>query len=152
MFSASFAKRLDKVKGPKTLVASDGDSASEGHAYIAPGGFHLRVVECSKSRAHLTLDKDTPPVQFVKPSADVLFESASKCFGDRLLAVILTGMGRDGVNGAKAVKAAGGKVIVQDEKSSVIYGMPKAAAEAGVADKSISLEEIPEEIVRFLED
>ena len=152
MFSASFAKRLDKVKGPKTLVASDGDHAREGHAYIAPGGFHLRVKECSKSRAHLLLDRDTPPVQFVKPSADVLFDSASKCFGDRVLAVILTGMGMDGVNGAKAVKSAGGKVIVQDEKSSVIYGMPKAAADAGVADKNISLEDIPEEIVRFLED
>jgi two-component system chemotaxis response regulator CheB len=152
MFSASFAKRLDKVKGPRTIVASDGDRAREGHAYVAPGGFHLKVTECSKSEASMTLDRDTPPVQFVKPSADVLFESASKCFGQRLLAVILTGMGMDGVNGARCVKSAGGKVIVQDEKSSVIFGMPKAATDAGVADKIVSLEDIPEEIVRFLED
>ena len=152
MFSASFAKRLDKVKGPKTLVASDGDRAKEGHAYVAPGGFHLRIVECSKNHAQLSLDKDSPPVQFVKPSADVLFESASKCFGDRLLAVILTGMGMDGANGAKAVKSAGGKVIVQDEKSSVIYGMPKAATDSCVVDKTVSLDDVPEEIVRFLED
>jgi two-component system chemotaxis response regulator CheB len=152
MFSASFAKRLDKVRGPRTVVACDGTRAEEGHAYVAPGGFHLIVTECSTSTAHLTLDKDSPPVQFVKPSADVLFESASKCFGSRLLAVVLTGMGMDGANGARAVKSAGGKVIVQDEKTSVIFGMPKAAAEAGVADRTVPLEDIPEEIVRFLED
>ncbi len=152
MFSASFARRLDKVKGPQTEVATDGDHAREGHAYVAPGGFHLVVAECSKNKAKLVLDKTTPPVQFVKPSADVLFESASRCFGKRVMAVILTGMGMDGVNGARAVKAAGGRVVVQDETSSVIFGMPKAAMEAKVADAAVPLEEIPEEIVRFLED
>jgi two-component system chemotaxis response regulator CheB len=152
MFSASFARRLDRIKGPRTTVADDGAQAEEGHAYVAPGGFHLVVTQCSKADARLSLDKVTPPVQFVKPSADVLFESASRCFGDRLLAVILTGMGMDGVNGARAVKAAGGRVVVQDETTSVIFGMPKAAVDAGVADRAVPLEDIPKEIVRFLED
>ena len=110
------------------------------------------VSECSKAGALMRLDEDMPPVQFVKPSADVLFESASICFGPRLLAIILTGMGMDGANGARAVRSAGGRVLVQDENTSVIYGMPKAAVSAGAAERSIPLDEIPKEIVRFLEE
>jgi len=100
----------------------------------------------------MRLDESMPPVQFVKPSADVLFESASICFGPRLLAIILTGMGMDGAKGAKAVRAAGGRVLAQDEKTSVIYGMPRAAVNAGAAERAIPLDEIPKEIVRFLEE
>jgi two-component system chemotaxis response regulator CheB len=152
MFSVSFAKRLDSVKGPRTAVALDNMPAEQSHAYVAPGGFHLILTECSKASALIRLDGTMPPVQFVRPSADVLFESASRCFGRRLMAVILTGMGMDGAQGAGAVRSAGGKVIVQDEGTSVIYGMPRAAVDAGVADRTVPLDDIPGEIVRFLEE
>ena len=151
LFSGSFSKRLNSVKGPRTVVASDNQKAMRGFAYIAPGGHHLVLSECTKGSAYMRLD-DSQPVQFVRPSADVLFESAARCFGDRLLAVVLTGMGMDGANGAKAVKAAGGRVIVQDEDTSVIFGMPKAVMHSGVADKIIPLKEIPVQIARFLEE
>jgi two-component system chemotaxis response regulator CheB len=95
---------------------------------------------------------DSRPVQFVRPSADVLFESAARCYGDRLLAVIMTGMGMDGTNGAKAVKSAGGRVIVQDESTSVIFGMPKAVLDSGMADQVVPLKDIPVRIVEFLEE
>ncbi len=152
LFSESFARRLDSVKGPRTSVAADYAQVKEGHAYIAPGGTHLLVSECSETNALMRLDENMPPVQFVKPSADVLFDSASICFGPRLLAIILTGMGMDGANGARAVRTAGGKVLVQDERTSVIFGMPRAAIKAGATERAIPLHEIPKEIVRFLEE
>jgi two-component system chemotaxis response regulator CheB len=152
IFSVSFAKRLNSVKGPRTMVAEDGLPAKQGCAYLAPGGIHMVLTECSGASASMRLDDTIPPVQFVKPSADVLFESASKCYGNRLMAVILTGMGMDGANGARAVRSAGGRVIVQDERTSVIYGMPRAVVDAGVVDRTVPLDDIPREIVRFLEE
>jgi two-component system chemotaxis response regulator CheB len=151
VFSESFSKRLNSIKGPRTVVASDNQKAMRGFAYLAPGNHHLVLSECSKQTAMMNLD-DSQPVQFVRPSADVLFESAARCFGDRLLAVVLTGMGMDGTNGAKAVKRAGGKVIVQDEDTSVIFGMPKAVLDAGAADMVVPLKDIPVRIVEFLEE
>ncbi len=151
MFAQSFSKRLDSVKGPRTVVASDNQMAMRGFAYVAPGNHHLVVTECSEQAALMRLD-DSQPVQFVRPSADVLFESASRCFKDRLLAVILTGMGTDGANGARSVKSAGGKVIVQDEETSVIFGMPKAVLDSGLADMVVPLKDIPVRIVEFLEE
>ena len=151
MFSDSFSKRLNSIKGPRTVVASDNQKAMRGFAYVAPGNHHLVLSECSDQTAMMNLD-DSQPVQFVRPSADVLFQSAARCFGDRLLAVVLTGMGMDGTNGAKAVKSAGGKVIVQDEDTSVIFGMPKAVLDSGAADMVVPLKDIPVRIVEFLEE
>ena len=151
MFSGSFSKRLNSVKGPRAVVATADQKAMQGFAYVAPGGHHLVLTECSAGTSIMKLD-DSQPVQFVRPSADVLFESAARCYGDRLLAVVLTGMGMDGANGAKAVKAAGGKVIVQDERTSVIFGMPKAIVDSGTADMVVPLEDIPAHIVRFIEE
>ncbi|MDH3365900.1 MAG: chemotaxis-specific protein-glutamate methyltransferase CheB [Thermoplasmata archaeon] len=151
MFSESFSRRLNSVKGPRTIVASDKQKAMRGFAYVAPGNRHLVLSECAEQTALMRLD-DSQPVQFVRPSADVLFESAARCFGERLLAVVLTGMGMDGTNGAKAVKAAGGRVIVQDEETSVIFGMPKAVLESGAADMTVPLKEIPVRMVEFLEE
>jgi two-component system chemotaxis response regulator CheB len=149
-FSDSFTRRLDSTGGPRTVLADDGVLAEPGTAYVAPGGFHLRMTECGHNHATLHLDT-SPKVQFVRPSADVLFESASKCFGSNLLAIVLTGMGADGTNGARAVRAAGGRVVVQDEDSSVIFGMPRSAIASGAVDLVLPLEEIPEEIIRFLQ-
>ena len=151
MFSGSFSKRLNSVKGPRAVVATNDQKAMRGFAYVAPGGHHLVLTECTKGSAFMKLDKSRP-VQFVRPSADVLFESAAKCFGERLLAVVLTGMGMDGANGARAVKSAGGKVIIQDESTSVIFGMPKAVLDSGVADVVAPLKDIPAQIIKFLEE
>jgi two-component system chemotaxis response regulator CheB len=149
-FSASFAKRLDSAKGPRVVVATDNDHIEKGVAYLAPGGKHLKI-ERERSGFTTVLD-DSDPVQFVKPSANVLFESAANCFGENLMVVILTGMGSDGAAGARAVGSAGGRVVVQDEPSSVIFGMAKAAIDSKAAHQVVPLEAIPQEIIRFLEE
>jgi two-component system chemotaxis response regulator CheB len=150
-FSVSFAQRLDGAKGPRVVLASDGQKVERGVAYLAPGGRHLKITCKGASAMHINLD-DGKPVNFVKPSADVLFTSAANCPTCQTLAVILTGMGSDGANGAMAVKKSGGKVIVQDEKTSIVFGMPRAVIDSGAADKILPLEEIPRAILEFLEE
>jgi len=149
-FSSSFAKRLDAAKGPRVVLATDGIAIEPGTAYLAPGGFHLKVEMKNRKGVVARLDEGSP-VQFVKPSANVLFESAAKCYGDRLMGVVMTGMGSDGAQGAKAIREAGGRVIVQDEKTSVIFGMAKAVIDEKAADEVVPLEKIPEKIIQFIE-
>ena len=95
---------------------------------------------------------DSGPVNYVKPSADVLFKSAAECLGEHTLGIVLTGMGSDGTEGALAIHEAGGRVVVQNEQSSVVFGMPRSAIEAGAADCVLPLEQIPDAIVEFLEE
>ena len=150
-FSQSFAKRLSAVKGPRVELAEEGLRAEKGVVYVAPGGKHLRVSWKGASSIQMSLD-DSDPVNFVKPSVDVLFKSAADSLGESVLAVVLTGMGEDGTDGAVAIKNCGGRVIVQDEATAVAPGMPKSVFEAGAAYKVVPLEKIPEEIVKFLEE
>jgi len=150
-FAKTFARRLDSAGGPDVLVAQDGAKPEKGRAYIAPGGMHL-VIARTNSSGHMMRLEDREPVRFVKPSADVLFSSAAKAYGSGVLGVVMTGMGSDGASGARQIRFAGGKVVVQDEQSSVIYGMAKAVVDAGAADKVVPLEAIAGEIVKFLED
>ena len=150
-FSDIFARRLDSAQGPKVILASEGQKVERGIAYLAPGGKHLKLGWRGATSLVTKLD-DGDPVNFVKPSADVLFASAAECLGERVLAIVLTGMGRDGTEGAKAIVAAGGKVIAQDEDSCVASGMPGSVCEAGAATKVLALEEIPKEIIKFLEE
>jgi len=149
-FAESFAKRLDAARGPKVVVAKDGERVTKGIAYLAPGGRHL-VLESHAPAAPVIRLVDSEPVQYVKPSVDVLFESAAGCFGDHILGIVLTGMGSDGVRGSRHIKASGGRIVVQDEPSSVIYGMAKGVVNDGSADLVMPLEDIPNEIVRFME-
>jgi two-component system chemotaxis response regulator CheB len=95
---------------------------------------------------------DGAPVNFVKPSADILFRSVADCMGASVLGIILTGMGSDGAEGARAIRAKGGRILVQSEQSSVAASMPRAAIEAGAADKIVHLDMISTEIIRFLEE
>jgi two-component system chemotaxis response regulator CheB len=150
-FSASFAKRLDAAKGPRVVLACEGDRVEKGVAYLAPGDRHLKLGWKGAASLVIKLD-DGEPVNFVRPSVDVLFRSAAESIRENLMAIILTGMGVDGTAGAMVVKASGGKVVVQDEHSSVAYSMPKSAVEAGLADKILPLDKIAEEIVRFLQE
>lgn len=150
-FSLTFAKRLDAALGPPVRLAADGLELAKGTAYLGPGGKHLTVAKRGRTQLLIKLD-DGEPVNFVKPAADVLFKSAAECVGRNLLGVVLTGMGSDGAQGAVAIRHAGGRVIVQDEQTSVATSMPLSVIDAGVADKVLPLEKIPEEIIKFLEE
>jgi two-component system chemotaxis response regulator CheB len=150
-FSVSFAKRLDSANGPRVVLASDNQRIERGTAYLAPGGKHLKMNWRGASSLTVRLD-DSGPVNFVKPSADVLFMSAAECLGEHALGIVLTGMGSDGTEGALAIRKAGGRIVAQDEQSSVVFGMPRSVIEAGAADCVLPLERIPEAIVEFLEE
>ena len=121
-------------------IAGDGELARIGHVYIAPDDRHLQVIANGNGALRLRL-ADEPAVGGFRPSATPLFESAASLGGD-LLACILTGMGSDGVTGLHAVHAAGGRVIAQDEASSVVFGMPREAVRAGLADEVLPLAQI----------
>jgi two-component system chemotaxis response regulator CheB len=135
-FTTMLAARLDKC-GPLTVVeAQGGEQLTPGHVYLAPGGHHVRV-----DGSHLVLD-DGPPENSCRPAVDVLFRSAAASHGAGTLAVVLTGMGKDGYEGARLVREAGGQVLAQDEPTSVVWGMPRFVVEAGLADAVLPLPEV----------
>jgi len=126
--------------------AEEGDFVQAGLALIAPGGFHMVVTKTGK----ITLNQD-PPINYVRPAADVSMISAAHTFGSKNIGVVLTGMGSDGAMGIKAIKENGGKTIAQDEKTSVIFGMPNEATKTGCVDIVAALERIPKEIINACE-
>ncbi len=150
-FSRSLTQRLSSANGPKVELARSDLRAEKGMAYLAPGGYHLKVTWKGATSLIMKLSED-PPINFVRPSADVLFKSAAESLGENALAIVLTGMGSDGAAGARAVKHAGGKVLVQDEQSSLAFSMPRSVMEAGADPEILPLEEIAEHIVTFLEE
>ncbi|WP_324717164.1 chemotaxis-specific protein-glutamate methyltransferase CheB [Carboxydochorda subterranea] len=143
-FTASLARRLDGLGLLPVHEAWEGAPLQEGVAYVAPGGLHLTVDE----DRHVHLD-DGPPVHHVRPAVDVMLESVAARFGEESLAVILTGMGSDGARGARAIKAAGGACIVQEEGSCVVAGMPGSVLRAGLADGAYPPERIAKEMLRW---
>lgn len=149
-FSGSFAKRLDSVKGPRVRLAEDSAKAERGTAYLAPGGKHLQIAWKGATTLQMRLI-DSDPVNYVRPSADVLFQSVAETMGENAMAIVLTGMGVDGAKGSVAIKKAGGRVIAQDEQTSLAHGMPKAVIESGAAHRVLPLEGMSREIIRFLE-
>lgn len=150
MFTKLLAERL----GAKSAVRVEEGTASmpllPGRAIIAPGDFHM-VVERDSAGVRVNLHQE-PPENSCRPAVDVLFRSAARVFGPRILSVVLTGMGQDGLRGCEAVKAAGGQVFVQDEASSVVWGMPGVVAKAGLADKILPLSHLGVEILRRAEE
>jgi chemotaxis response regulator CheB len=149
-FSAGLAEWLDKETEINVREARDGDLIESGCAFLAPTGFHM-VVQAGAfaSTGNRIVLSQTPPVAGHRPSADVLFASVAGVYGHNSIGVILTGMGTDGAKGLAAIKNAGGRTIAQDEQSSVVFGMPKAAIQTGVVDEILPLDSIAEEIVRF---
>lgn len=138
-FSTAMARSLSETaRGAFRVEEATGKPLLAGDVLLAPGGHHLRVTP--GPAVELCLD---PPVAGVRPAVDVTLLSAVEVFGRGILALILTGMGSDGLRGATAVRKAGGKVIAQDRETSVVYGMPRAVAEAGQADLVLPLHEIP---------
>mgnify|MGYP002620750875 CR=1 FL=1 len=139
-FTPAFAERLNKLAPMRITQASDGDALERGCAYLAPGGMQMLLEQRHGVPTIRILE--SRPGQTYKPSVDVTFGSASKVFGADVLAIVMTGMGADGREGARMLKAAGATVWAQDKPSSVIYGMPAAVAEAGLADKILALNAI----------
>ncbi|MBU2258501.1 MAG: chemotaxis response regulator protein-glutamate methylesterase, partial [Candidatus Omnitrophica bacterium] len=148
-FTLSFAERISWQTGIKTKEAEDEDVVAPGKVYVAPSGYHL-ILEKSGSGVKIKLTED-PLINFVRPSIDVTMSSVAEVFGQNVIGVILTGMGKDGLEGARSIKSNGGYVIVQDEETSVIWGMPRAVYEAGLADKIMPLSKIPKTIMEYIE-
>lgn len=149
-FTKSFAQRLDIGCAMRVDQAEQGDVLTHGRAYVAPGGRHLIVRESSAGPI-LELD-DGPSRWGVRPAADVLFESVAAVFGPAAVAVVLTGMGRDGAEGTRRVRAAGGRAVIQDRATSTIYGMPQAALGLAGADRVAPLPEIARAIAELVEE
>lgn len=148
-FSASFAKHVDDASEMTACVASDGQLIVPGHIYIAPGDQHLRVVR-DGARYACRLDNG-PPVNRHKPSVEVLFRSIAENVGSNAIGVMLTGMGADGAKAMKEMRDAGAINIVQDEASSVVWGMPGEAYKLGAAHHVLSLEKIAEKILALVD-
>jgi two-component system chemotaxis response regulator CheB len=142
-FTASLATRLDAASPLNVAEVAGGESLRPTTALLAPGGAHLRL---GKDR-HAQLSDDAP-VGGLRPRADFTIADAASLYGPRMVLVVLTGMGRDGLEGAKAVKAAGGRILCEAESTCTVYGMPRAVAEAGLADEVLPLDELPEAIIR----
>jgi two-component system chemotaxis response regulator CheB len=145
-FTRALAQRLDQVSGLR-VAECDGETVLEaGQVWLARGGTHL-VVRKRGDEVRLAVS-DAAAENFCKPSADVLFRSATEVFGGRLLGVVLTGMGHDGLQGCRLIREAGGQVIVQDRSSSIVWGMPGSVADAGLAHDVVPLQRMAAEIVR----
>ncbi|MFN7967495.1 MAG: chemotaxis response regulator protein-glutamate methylesterase [Acidobacteriota bacterium] len=145
LFTRLLAERLSAGPGLRFHEATGGETLQPGHAYIAPGDYHLRVIREHRALG-LALDKSAPE-NSCRPSVDVMLRSIAEICGETTLAVILTGMGQDGLRGCEQIKAKGGQLIAQDRASSVVWGMPGFVAEAGIADAVLPLDEIAKEIL-----
>ena len=148
VFTRQFAQRLDRLSALRVVEAVDGTPLVPGTIHLAPGDHHLVVR--GTGRGLTTALNQAPPENFCRPAVDPLFRSAVAAFDGAVLGVVLTGMGSDGRDGAAAIRDAGGTVVVQDQATSVVWGMPGAVASAGLADEILPLDRIAETIVRAL--
>jgi two-component system chemotaxis response regulator CheB len=149
-FSAPFARRMDSVSQMRVFHAEDGQQIVPGHVYIAPGDWHL-LVQRDGARYVCRLN-DGPPVNRHRPSVDVMFRSVAQNVGPNAIGVILTGMGDDGARGLKEMHDAGAPTMAQDEKSSVVWGMPGEAVNHGGVDQILDLREIPAALMRLAQE
>jgi two-component system chemotaxis response regulator CheB len=148
LFTRQFAARLDRQFGFEVVEAEHGQDMGPGQVFIAPGDYHLEVV--SGARGLVTKLTQAPPENYCRPAVDVLFRSAVAAVGSSVLGVVLTGMGSDGAVGSRAIVDRGGSVLVQDQATSVVWGMPGAVATAGLAEQVLPLGALGAEIMRRL--
>jgi two-component system chemotaxis response regulator CheB len=147
-FTGSFAARLDSLCQPRVIESKGNEVVQTGTVYIAPGHSHLKIKRSPSG--YVTELCATPPVNRHRPSVDVLFDSAAEIVGRNALGVILTGMGKDGACGLLRMREAGARTFGQDEKSCVVYGMPREAALLGAVEEVAPLEEIPRRVLALL--
>ncbi len=149
IFTKHLADRLHQLSALDVFEGMKGDVLAAGGVWVAPGDFHMTL-----RRDGTTVRVDTnqqTPENSCRPAVDVLFRSVSETYGANVLGVVLTGMGQDGARGAEVIRDAGGRILIQDEKTSVVWGMPGAVAAAGLADKVLPLDQIAQEIIREAE-
>lgn len=147
-FTTAFAARLNDLSQIAVKEAEDNDSVTPGTALLAPGNYHM-ILRRSGARYYVEV-KTGPMVHHQRPAVDVLFKSTAKYAGANAIGVILTGMGSDGAEGLLEMKKAGAGTIAQDEKSCVVFGMPKEAIKLGAADKVVSIEQVASEIIKMV--
>jgi two-component system chemotaxis response regulator CheB len=147
-FTTSFAQRLDSLCKIQVKEAANGDTVSNGSALLAPGNFHM-LLKRSGSRYYVEV-KNGPMVHHQRPAVDVLFRSVAKTAGANAVGILMTGMGADGAKGLLEMKEVGAGTIAQDEKSCVVFGMPKEAVKIGAADKIVALQDIPQAALKMI--
>jgi two-component system, chemotaxis family, protein-glutamate methylesterase/glutaminase len=140
LFTASLAKRIQNISGIPCAEGQQWEIVVPNRIYIAPGDFHMTLTN-QQGQLRIRLDQG-PKVQSVRPAVDLLFRSAAEIFGSSCMGIVLTGMGEDGLQGARAIKTAGGAIMIQDSNSSVVFGMPGAIFKAGLFDKMGNLASI----------
>lgn len=148
-FTKPFAERTNKLCRLEVREAAEGDPVTPGVALIAPGGQQCRLVRRRATTVEIALSPNTEGLLHA-PSVDVLMRSVAEVYGERGVGVVLTGMGQDGLEGARAMRGAKGRIIAQDEATCVVYGMPKAVVDAGIADKVVPLPSIAGEIMNMV--
>jgi len=146
-FTTILAEHIARLCGARAAEGVDGETVESGRIYLAPGDFHM-LVEAEGSMRRLRLAR-TPPENFCRPSVDPMLRSIAQVYGRRAVCTILTGMGQDGLAGSEALVAAGGAVIAQDEKTSVVWGMPGAVATAGLCSAVLAIDELGPTIARL---
>ena len=150
LFTRLFAERLDGHCRLRAREAAEGDPVRAGTIYVARGNWHMEARSAAQAGSKATVHLTQGPLEnHCRPAVDVLFRSAAAVYGSAVLAVVLTGMGADGMLGSKVIRAAGGAVIAQDQASSVVWGMPGAVTNAGLAQRVLTLDAIAPEIVRL---
>jgi len=144
-FTRSLADRLDQRSALPVREAQDGEALQRGVVLVAPGGLHMKL---RKRGTHTRVWLDAEPRSSLhRPSVDVLMASVARAYGPRSMGIVLTGMGADGVEGLRAIREAGGRTLAESQETCVIYGMPKAAVEAGVVDRTAPLPRVADEIL-----
>ncbi len=151
-FSRSFAARLNDQCAMEVHEAQDGEIVRPGLALVAPGGFHMELRWCAVPGQYQVHLQQEVPEHYQRPAVDVLFRSAARAAGQHALAVLLTGMGKDGALGMKCIREAGGGTLAQDEKTSVVFGMPGSARDLGVVEAMIPLPEMAAAILKRLKN
>ena len=147
-FTKSMADRLNELSQVSVKEAEEGDVLEKGHVYVAPGGKHMEVVKTRDGSHKITLN-DMPPIGGLRPCANIMFDSLTKTTYDEVICVVLTGMGADGTNGILSLNRTKPiHVIAQNAQTCVVYGMPRAIAEAGMVDEVVSLDEVAKTITK----
>ena len=147
LFTKALAQRLERLSGWKVVEATHGEPV-QNCVYVAPGDYHM-VIETEDNRAVISLEQ-SPKVHFVRPAVDPLFISAARCYGRYCVGFVLTGMGSDGLHGCKEVKAGGGSIIIQNQESCVVFGMPGAVQQSGLQDAEMNPDQIQNCIIKTL--